>query len=151
MFKTDNGGVALKLQDVKLCTTETASTWNTRLSQIGRISGEIIICTYSLPSVSYIEQILDKRSKNVKLIVNTKFSNKVRELKRKYPALKVFCRPNVHAKIVLIEPRTVWLSSSNFGDSGWFEHTIGIHDNVAYKFYREQIMKFLGVGRYADA
>lgn len=142
-FKTDAGGLALRLNDAKLMTTETCSTWNTRLSQIGKSGSQVIICTYSLPDVDYICRILDKRSRNVTLIVNDKFRSRAEELKRRYPALKIHTRPDVHAKIVLIEPETVWLSSANFGKSGWFENTIGIHSKAAYDFYLDQIQRYL--------
>ena len=141
VFKTDNGGKALALKDVKLCTS--ASTWNTRLSQIGRFPGRVIICTFSLPDLEYIQKILDKRSKGVTIIAHERFSDRARILKNKYPDLQIICRSDVHAKIVLIEPCTVWLSSANFGKSGWFEHTIGIHSKEAFNFYLRAIKHYL--------
>ena len=143
-FKTDNGGVALSLKDVKISTSHSGSTWNTRLSQIANSKGELIICTYSLPNPEYITRILDKRS-NVILICHEKFRDRVMALKNKYPDLTVHLKKDVHAKMVLLAPHTVWLSSANFGASGWFEQTIGIHDARAYQFYREQIERYLDI------
>ncbi len=145
-FETDNGGVAVSIMDAKILTSETASTWNTRLSQIGTTNlkdKRVIICTYSLPDLEYSKQIFDKRSKNVMLIVNEKFSDKAEELRKLYPDLEIYLRADVHAKIVLVEPRTVWLSSANFGKSNWFEQTIGIHSEEVYNFYLEQINIYL--------
>lgn len=144
-FKTDCGGLAVKLNDCKLSVSENASTWNTRLSQIGKTDGKVIICTYSLPDLKYIQKILDKRSRNVTIIAHEKFEKKAMLLKRMYPFLHIHLRPDVHAKIVLVEPRSVWLSSANFGSSGWFEQTIGIHDKTAYSFYLNALSKYLGV------
>lgn len=148
MFRTDNGGKAIRIDDAKLITTQMASTWNTRLSQIGTNNlkdKKVIICTYSLPDLEYSEQIFDKRSKNVILVANEKFKVKADELKAKYPDLTIHLKEDIHAKIVLVEPETVWLSSANFGKSGWFEHTIGIHSKEAYSFYLQQIEKHLGI------
>lgn len=144
-FKTDAGGVAVRLNDAKLYVSASASTWNTRLSQIGNISGKVIICTYSLPDIDYIQKILDKRSENVTIIAHEKFRKKAMQLKAIYPSLKIYLKSDVHAKIVLVEPQTVWLSSANFGSSGWFEQTIGIHSRTAYDFYLNALSKYLKV------
>lgn len=145
-FKTDNGGLAVSIMDAKVLTSETASTWNTRLSQIGTQNlkdKKVIICTYSLPDLEYCKQIFDKRSDNVILIVNEKFSDKAKELENLYPELEIHIKDDIHAKMVLVEPKTVWLSSANFGKSDWFEQTIGIHSEEVYNFYLEQINKYL--------
>ena len=137
-FKTDNGGLALKINDAKISLCS-ASTWNTRLSQIGNIKLErkIIICTYSLPNIEYMRKIFDKRSENMYLIAHEKFKTKADIIHSLYPNIKICLRPNVHAKYVLIEPETVWLSSANFGSSGWLENTIGIHSKEAYEYYEK--------------
>ena len=140
-FRTDAGGFALKLNDVKLMAAE--SSWATRMSQIGKCPGGIIICTYSLPDVEYIMKILDKHPDNVVLVLHEKFRRSADLLKARYRGLHVYLRPDVHAKLVLIEPETVWLSSANFGRSGWFEQTIGIHDRRAFEFYFDQIESYL--------
>jgi hypothetical protein len=90
-----------------------------------------------------MSKILDKRSSYVTIIYNSRFSQRGKALQRKYPKLRLIARPDVHAKIVLIEPETVWLSSANFGRSGWFEHTIGIHSSAAYNFYMTEILEYL--------
>ena len=143
-FKTDCGGVALSLKDAKLSTSHTASTWNTRLSQIGRVSGKIVICTYSLPNLDYLQRIFDKRSDGITLIAHEKFHERAVQLKRMYPELKIVLKPDVHAKFVLIEPETVWLSSANFGSSGWFEQTIGLHSKEAYEYMLKQVNAYIG-------
>ena len=143
MFTTDHGGMALSIKDAKLSTSHTASTWNTRLSQIGRSNKKIIICTYSLPSLEYLKKIFGKRTENITLIAHEKFADKASHLKELYPDLEIILKPDVHAKYVLIEPDTVWMSSANFGSSGWFEQTIGIHDKDAYEFMLSQTKRYL--------
>ena len=57
-FKTDCGGIALMV-DAKL--SYKATTWHTRLNQIGKHDNEVIIVTYSLCHFDYISKILSKR------------------------------------------------------------------------------------------
>ena len=49
--------------------------------------------------------------------------------------------------MVLIHPNTIWLSSANFGKSGWFENTIGIKNKEVYDFYKKQIDSFIEKNR----
>jgi phosphatidylserine/phosphatidylglycerophosphate/cardiolipin synthase-like enzyme len=141
-FKTDGGGLAIKA-DIKVSSAASASTWNTRLSQIQHSCNEIFICTYSLPNLEYLERILDKRSARITILANSKFVDKAYELKKSYPDLKIKLAPDTHAKIVLIYPNTVWLSSANFGRSGWFENTVGIKNKDVYNFYENEIKRFI--------
>ena len=143
-FNTDNGGLAVKVTEkIKVSSSESASTWNTRLSQIAYQSGEIFICTYSLPDLNYITRILDKRSTGITVLANSKFVDKAKELKKLYPNLNIKLAPDTHAKIVLVPPNTVWLSSANFGQSRWFENTIGIKNEKVYEFYINEIKRFI--------
>lgn len=144
MFKSDGGGLALCVKDAKLSTSHTASSWNTRLSQIGRFPGRIVICTYSLPKLDYLQRIFDKRSDGITLIAHEKFHERASQLKKMYPELQIVLKPDVHAKFVLIEPETVWLSSANFGSSGWFEQTIGLHSKEAYEYMLKQVNAYIG-------
>ena len=75
--------------------------------------------------------------------MNSKFEKDATMLRLRYPSLRVILRRDVHAKMVLADPCTVWLSSANFGASGWFESTIGIHSKAAYDFYLEQLSRYL--------
>jgi phosphatidylserine/phosphatidylglycerophosphate/cardiolipin synthase-like enzyme len=141
-FKTDGGGIAVKA-NIKVSSSASASSWNTRLSQIKYQLGEIFICTYSLPDQGYIGQILGKRSTGVTILANSKFLNKAKVLKTLYPSLNIKLAPDTHAKIVLVSPDTVWLSSANFGKSGWFENTVGIKNTDVYNFYENEIKRFM--------
>ena len=142
-FKTDCGGKALTV-DCKL--SKKGTTWNTRLSQIGRNDHEITIVTYSLCNLKYISQIVGKRERGagITIICNSKYEYNGLILKRQFPELKVYANPNAHAKLVLIAPETVWLSSENFGhNSDTFDATIGIHNTEAYDHYYAQVQSLL--------
>jgi phosphatidylserine/phosphatidylglycerophosphate/cardiolipin synthase-like enzyme len=141
-FKTDGGGLAVKA-NIKVSSAASASTWNTRLSHIGHNHCDIFICTYSLPDLKYLGLIFDKRSEGITILVNSKFIDKAKTLKALYPDLKILLAPDTHAKIVLVSPETVWLSSANFGQSRWFENTVGIKNKDVYNFYENEIKKFM--------
>lgn len=141
MFKTDGGGIALSNPDVKVSLGE--GTWGTRLSQIGRSDKPITICTYSLPSLEYMKNILGKRTGGITLIAHRKFARQARQLRATFPWLKIILKPDVHSKYVLIEPDTVWISSANFGSSGWMEGTVGIHSKEAYQYMLKKTEEYI--------
>lgn len=140
-FKTDCGGVVMTA-DVKL--SKAATTWNTRLSQIHRMEGEVYICTFSLCNFEYISKILSKRSDRVTIICNSRYEENAKVLKGLFPETRFFVNPYAHAKLVLIDPQTVWLSSENLGrKKNTFDATIGIQSEEAYQHYLAQIKKLL--------
>lgn len=89
-----------------------------------------------MPNLSYIEGILCKRPHNISIIAHAKFYDKSMRLKEKFPDIEIAIRKDIHAKFVLIEPDTVWLSSANFGRSNWAETSIGMHSKEAFRFYQ---------------
>ena len=143
-FRTDNGGMALNIQDAKISAGCSGSLWTTRLSQIAKVKGKIIIVTYSLPSLEDIKNILTKQPENVALVYHEKFNHKASAIRIYCPLIDLYPMPDCHAKIVLVEPKTVWLSSANFGKSKWFENTIGIHSREAYDYYYKKICEYVG-------
>jgi len=132
-FKTDSGGIAFKSSDIKL--TGGASTWGTRLSQLSKQSGVVRLITYSLPNLAYVEKQLGRRPNNIFVIAHEKFENQGRDIKVRFPDIRVAIAPNIHSKVLLIEPNTVWISSANFGDSGWHETSIGVRSADALDWY----------------
>ena len=157
-FSTDNGGVAL-YADIKLI--EGASTWNTRLSQIGRARGNILICTEELlddkpdfnrscGDLRYLRRILDKRDAidpglaSVMIITNIPSEAEAIELKILYPNLTVYLTDFIEGTTVLMKPETVWYAPGGFGDPGKecrptpFEG-IGFHSRQAFRHYAKAI------------
>jgi hypothetical protein len=109
-----------------------ASTWNTRLSQIGRIVGPVSILTGALPDPEYISQILKKRPRDVFIIASTSAEAEAKLLKSRFPAIRIAIHPNNNAKVVLVAPDTVWVSSSDFGMTKKIESAVGIHSTFVY-------------------
>ncbi len=129
-FKTDGGGLAFKCNDAKLCVG--ASTWATRLSQLGRMKGVVRIITYSLPEMDYVSEQLGRRPYDIFLLAHTKFLSRAKQIRQQFPLIRVVVHPEVHSKVLLIAPRTILISSANFGSSGWHETTIGFQSKEAH-------------------
>lgn len=55
----------------------------------------------------------------------------------------IFETDKSHAKMLLIEPDEVYLSSQNFTcDLDWFQHAVHIKDANAYQFYLRNVTNF---------
>lgn len=129
-FSDDGGGFAFSCDDAKMSIC--ASTWNTRLSQIGNVAGSIFIMTGSLPDTDYISQIIGKRPRDIFIIANTDAKAEAEHLKKKFPAIKIAIHRNNNAKVVLVAPNTVWISSSDFGKTKKIESAVGMHSETLY-------------------
>lgn len=141
MLKTDTSGVMLTA-DVKLSNAFTS--WNTRLSKIANEPGKITICTYSLTDLRYVGRILERRHEGITVICNTAYESKAKKLKEFYPYVDFYTSPYAHAKLALIEPGTVWLSTENFGrGSDLFDASIAICSEAAYSHYYRQTENLL--------
>ncbi|RYE40110.1 MAG: hypothetical protein EOP24_42060 [Hyphomicrobiales bacterium] len=129
-FSDDGGGFAFSCEDAKISIC--ASTWNTRLSQLARIAGPVCIMTSGLPDIEYISRIVGKRPNDIFIIANTRAVLEAKQLKSRFPLLRIALHPNTNAKVVLIAPETVWVSSADFGKTGQIESAVGLHSTVVY-------------------
>lgn len=130
-FNDDNGGFMFACDDAKMSIC--ASTWNSRLSQIGRATGPIFVMTGLLPDPDYISQIIGKRPRDFFIIANSDAEADARYLKRRYPNIRIVLHSKTNAKVVLVAPGTVWVSSSDFGKSDQIESAVGMHSDVLYR------------------
>ncbi|MGA9670637.1 MAG: hypothetical protein WBQ94_15610 [Terracidiphilus sp.] len=130
-FSDDGGGFAFSCDDAKMSIC--ASTWNTPLSQIARVAGTIFIMTGLLPDTEYISQIIEKRPRDIVIIANSAARPDAELLKIKFPLIKIFLHSNNHAKVVLVSPDTVWISSSDFGKTNQIESAVGLHSSSLYE------------------
>src|SRR5205085_888197 len=87
-----------------------------------------------LPNIDFVRTQLSRRE-NILLIANAKFERQARELKLEFPGVRVRVASDAHSKVLLVEPQTLWISSANFGDSGWHDTTIGLHSPQAHDWY----------------
>jgi len=122
------------------------TTWNTRLQHIGKHDNEVIIVTFSLCNFEYISKLVSKRERGagITIICNSKYEMNAYLLKKEFPDLKIYVNPYAHAKLALIGPETVWLSSENLGrKQNTFDASIGIQSPEAYDHYHSQIESLL--------
>src|SRR5438876_43812 len=118
-FSDDGGGFAFSCDDAKMSIC--ASTWNTRLSQIARVTGPIFIMTGLLPDTEYISKIIEKRPRDIFIIANSAAHHEAALLKAKFPSIRIALHSNNNAKVVLVAPDTIWVSSSDFGKTKQIE------------------------------
>lgn len=104
-FSDDGGGFAFSCDDAKMSIC--ASTWSTRLSQIARVAGPILIMTGLLPDTEYISQIIGKRPRDIFIIANSTARPDAELLKIKFPSIRIALHSNNNAKVVLVSPDTV--------------------------------------------
>lgn len=130
----DAHGILLSIGEAKLYRNG-GHTWAMKLSQLHRQKGICRIVTYSLPDIQYVHRQLDRRPHGVFIVFHEKFLRRGRELKNEFPLVRFACCNNVHSKVCMIEPNTVYVSSANFGYSGWHETTIGIRSKKAHDWY----------------
>ncbi|MET3441453.1 hypothetical protein ABIC94_002211 [Variovorax paradoxus] len=137
IFRDDSGGFAFSCEDAKIsvCT----STWNKRLSQISRVVGPVLIMTGSLPDPEYISRTLGKRPRDIFIIANADAQKEARLLKQRFPEVRVALHRNNNAKVVLVAPDTVWVSSADFGKTTRIESTVGLHSSAVFNKTRESL------------
>src|SRR6266702_8209912 len=136
-YKTDGGGLALKCNDIKLCT---GGSWATKLCGLnqGKQKGIVRIMTFSLPHMGYVKEQFERRPYDIFLIAHSKFLGRAQRIKSTFPDIRVAVHDEMHSKLLLIEPQTVYISSANFGNSGWHESSIGLHSQEAHEWYKRE-------------
>lgn len=138
-FSDDGGGFAFACTDAKMSIG--ASTWATRLSQIGTAQGEILILTHALSDVDYIIKILDKRPRDIWIVAHTNSTAAAKALKAARPWVRIAVHHDIGAKAVLVAPETVWVSSSDFGKARKLESAVGFHSADLYVRTRSQLFE----------
>ena len=137
VFSDDSRGFAFSCEDAKMSIC--ASTWNARLSQIARVTGPILILTGSLPDPEYISQTLGKRPRDIFIIANTDAQREAGLLKLRFPDVRIALHRNNNAKVVLVAPDTVWVSSADFGKTTRIESAVGLHSSIVFKKTQESL------------
>ncbi|SHO55404.1 hypothetical protein [Vibrio quintilis] len=138
-FTDDNAGFAFSCDDAKFSIN--ASTWNTRLSQLGKIDDDLYIMTHGLSNPEYIAQIFSKRPYKIFIIANQDARENATRIKSLFPKVKIALHPILNAKVVLVGPETVWVSSSDFGETKMVESAIGLHSVTVHNRVLENMFK----------
>ena len=129
-FSDDSGGFAFSCNDAKFSVN--ASTWNTKLSQIGKMNGAIRIMTRLLSDTEYIFQILSKRPNDIFILAHADAVQNARIIKDRFPNVRIALHPKMNSKVAFIAPETVWVCSADFGKSKNVESAIGIHSQTVH-------------------
>ena len=137
IFSDDSRGFAFSCEDAKMSIC--ASTWNTRLAQIGRVIGPVLIMTGLLPDPEYISQTVGKRPRDIFIIANTDAQREARILKLRFPEVRIALHNKNNAKVVLVAPDTVWVSSADFGKTTRIESAVGLHSSIVFTRTRESL------------
>lgn len=138
-FKDDRGGFVFGCEDAKMAFG--SGTWSTHLSQIARVTGPIYVMTGLLPDTDYISGILAKRPREVFIIANSQAQLSAQAIKHRFPAIRIALHPTNNAKVVLVAPDKVWVSSSDFGKSDKIEAAIGMHSETLFTKTHETLFK----------
>ena len=129
-FSDDPGSFAFACDDAKLSIV--ASTWNTKLSQLARMPGPLLVMTRLLPNLDYIGRIVGKRPKDIYILASTEAEADARKLKAQFPAVRIALHREIIAKAVFLGPETVWIGSADFGESKLIESAIGLHSETVF-------------------
>jgi len=132
-WKNDNHGLVVYGQEVKLYSG--SHTWAMKLSQLASQTGIVRICTYSLPDINYVQGLFHKRPYDIEMICHSKFAERALQIKNLFPLIRIGTHDEIHAKVCLISPATVYIGSANFGHSNWHEVNIGIRSPKAHDHY----------------
>lgn len=133
-WNNDTHGLVFKSNEIKLFANG-QHTWNMKLSQLARTKGTVRIVTYSLPEIEYVTDLFSKRPEDIYLVCHTKFEDKATIIKRMFPLISIAVNAEVHSKVCLISPSTVYVGSANFGRSHWHETIVGIRSSDAHDWY----------------
>lgn len=138
-FKTDNGGLAFACPDAKLSVG--SSTWATRLSQLGKMTGPVCILTGQLKNVDYIARIFEKRPRDIWIVAHETAYAEAEALMHRFPDIRISLHRKINAKLVTAAPETVWVCSADFGESDCIEAGIGLHSSAAYAHAVNNVFK----------
>ncbi len=107
---------------------------------------KVTICTYNLfgDFQTYYKPAL-QHLKDVDLVI-TRLGKYRNNFDSELPNVHIHETDRSHAKMLLIAPDEVYLSSQNFGETDWFQHAVHIKDKIAYEIYYTSLKLFVEKG-----
>jgi hypothetical protein len=129
-WRNDVHGLLFSCREAKLYYP--GHTHGMKLSQLAFQSGVVRILTYSLPDLDYARRQFERRPYNIWLICHSKFHAEAQAIKDAHRAMRIATHPEMHSKVLMISPKTLYIGSANFGDSGWHETTVGLRSAPAH-------------------
>lgn len=136
-WNNDQHGLVFKSSEIKLYAP--SHSYAMKISQIWRQKGMMRIMTYSLPSIAYVHEQLGRRPYGIQIICHEKFHDRAVGIKNKFHEIAIRTSPTMHSKVILIEPKTIYIGSENFGSSGWTETCIGVRSGDAHDWFIDHV------------
>lgn len=132
-WKNDAHGICFPCNEVKLYASG-KHTWAMKLpaTTLKNGVGKIRIATYSLPDIEYCYDRFRQSPQRFTLICHRQFWDRAEGIKNALPEIAIYTHPEIHSKICLREPETIYLGSANFGKSNWIESNIGIRSKMGH-------------------
>ena len=81
----------------------------------------------SLPIPEYISRIISKRPHSIFIIASYDARENAQIINNMFPNVHIALHPKMNAKVVFVAPETVWVSSSDFGETKMVESAVGLH------------------------
>lgn len=138
-FKTDNGGFRFECADAKMSIS--ASTWATRLSQLGKTRGRVSILTTELPDPAYVIEVLSKRPTDIHIVAHAIARAAAEHIKRALPEIRIALHYDIGAKALMVAPETVWIMSTDFGKKHRLDSGVGLHSSELYEKTVEELFE----------
>jgi hypothetical protein len=106
-----------------------------KLSQLHKQPNALVrIATYSL-NAELASEILQRRPHHIWLACNPYYRSEAQELVSRFPKIQARLIEDLHAKLVLIEPATVYVGSTNFVRSALKDISVGIRSRNFHDYY----------------
>jgi hypothetical protein len=132
-WNNDAHGLVCKIPEAKLYLP--SHSWAMKLSQLHKQGDtHVRIMTFSL-NADMAQQILERRPYNIRIICNSQFNSEAYQLSRKLPGLHIRSFKDAHAKLVLIEPKTIYLGSANLVKNTLADISVGLRSKDAHDYY----------------
>ena len=126
----DGLGIVVQVDEIKCFKNN--SSWRRKLSLE---PGYIRVATYSL-DVRLACYLFRECQGRVSILCNALYEPDARRLKTALPQIEIACRKSMHAKLILIEPDTVYLGSMNLVRSDVMHDVMmGVRGLEIHNFY----------------
>ncbi len=134
-WNNDAHGLVCKVPEAKLYLP--SHSWAMKLSQLHKQpDAQVRIATYSI-NPEYAQDIFRRRPHHIRVICNSQFKDAAAELSLAFPLVDIRTFSDAHAKLVLIEPNTVYLGSANFVKNTLADISVGLRSKDAHDHYAQ--------------
>jgi hypothetical protein len=134
-WNNDGHGLVCKIPEAKLY--RSTHSWAMKLSQLHKQGDAMVrVATYSL-NAEMAGAIFARRPHHIRVLCNARFLSEAKELMQMLPGVEVQTRTDLHAKLVLIEPATVYLGSANFVNNALNDVSVGLRSRAAHDHYAQ--------------